>query len=325
MIAQPKGSLLASLQTTLSIAAMERETGLSKDTLRVWERRYGFPMPERDPYGERVYSSEQLTKLRVICRLIDSGYRPGKIVRMSLGHLESLGAEIASTSAPKEGGLEGNHDIALLLDLCKTHQVDELRSMLNQASLKKGLEHFVVKTVAPLTAAVGEAWAKGDLSIFEEHLYTESMQVVMRNAIGNIPATHHGPRALLTTFPIEPHGLGLLMAEAILSLHGAKCFSLGTQTPVRDIVLASQAQSIDIVALSFSGHLNSNHVLDGLNELRQQLPSKIEIWAGGQAAILHRKPPQGIRVVTSLSNIQSALKSWRSAANSEPHSSMLSA
>lgn len=31
--------------TLLSIAAVERDTGLTKDTLRVWERRYGFPTP----------------------------------------------------------------------------------------------------------------------------------------------------------------------------------------------------------------------------------------------------------------------------------------
>ena len=40
---------------TLSIAAVERDTGLSKDTLRVWERRYGFPQPGRDGFGERAY------------------------------------------------------------------------------------------------------------------------------------------------------------------------------------------------------------------------------------------------------------------------------
>jgi len=31
-----------------NISAVERDTGLSKDTLRVWERRYGFPKPLRD-------------------------------------------------------------------------------------------------------------------------------------------------------------------------------------------------------------------------------------------------------------------------------------
>ena len=54
------------------IATVERDTGLSKDTLRVWERRYGFPNPSRDSNGERVYTSEQFEKLRVLRRLIDS-------------------------------------------------------------------------------------------------------------------------------------------------------------------------------------------------------------------------------------------------------------
>ena len=50
----------------LSIAAVERETGLSKDTLRVWERRYGFPTPGRDPFGERIYPIDQVERLRVV-------------------------------------------------------------------------------------------------------------------------------------------------------------------------------------------------------------------------------------------------------------------
>ena len=52
-----------------SIAAVERDTGLGKDTLRVWERRYGFPQPQRDSSGERIYPLDQVEKLRVIKRL----------------------------------------------------------------------------------------------------------------------------------------------------------------------------------------------------------------------------------------------------------------
>ena len=44
----------------MTIAAVERETGLSKDTLRVWERRYAFPRPARDSNGERIYPPEQV-------------------------------------------------------------------------------------------------------------------------------------------------------------------------------------------------------------------------------------------------------------------------
>ena len=47
-----------------TIADVERDTGLSKDTLRVWERRYGFPDPTRDAVGERRYDDAQLLRLR---------------------------------------------------------------------------------------------------------------------------------------------------------------------------------------------------------------------------------------------------------------------
>ena len=56
----------------MSIADVERDTGLSKDTLRVWERRYGFPRPRRDALGERTYAPAQVEKLRVIKRMIDA-------------------------------------------------------------------------------------------------------------------------------------------------------------------------------------------------------------------------------------------------------------
>jgi MerR family transcriptional regulator, light-induced transcriptional regulator len=296
---------------SLSISAMERETGLSKDTLRVWERRYGFPMPERDALGERLYSAEQLTKLRVICRLIDSGYRPGKIVKMAVEHLESLAQQLVSKSASLAPKLKYEDDLDLLLDLCKTHQIEELRRMLFQASIHMGLERFVNEIVAPLTGKIGEAWAKGSLEVFEEHLYTESMQIVLRNAISNIPSSSRGPRVLLTTFPIESHGLGLLMAEAIMAMHGAKCFSLGIQTPIRDIVRAAQAQSTHAVALSFSSYLNPNQVVEGLTELRQLLPPDVEIWAGGLASVLQKRPLPGIRVITSLEDVPVAIAHWR--------------
>ncbi|HTJ96057.1 MAG TPA: MerR family transcriptional regulator, partial [Rhodocyclaceae bacterium] len=52
--------------TGFNITAAERDTGLSKDLLRMWERRYGFPQPERDQHGERVYSLVQIERLRTI-------------------------------------------------------------------------------------------------------------------------------------------------------------------------------------------------------------------------------------------------------------------
>ena len=71
-----------------NISAVERETGLSKDVLRMWERRYGFPKPARDENGERQYTLAEIAKLRSIKRLMDVGVRPGKIIGLTLAELD---------------------------------------------------------------------------------------------------------------------------------------------------------------------------------------------------------------------------------------------
>lgn len=293
----------------LSIAAVERDTGLSKDTLRVWERRYGFPNPERDHFGERIYSIDQVDRLRAIRRLMDVGYRPGKIIGLSLEDLQAL-----AESVPQAAPIASEDQAAALdqlMNVLKSHEIEDLRRQLSQRVLRLGLARFVTELVAPLTEKVGDTWARGQLEIYEEHLFTESMQVVLRNAISTIPQPGNRPRVLLTTFPSEPHGMGLLMVEALLALEGCRCFSLGVQTPVWDIVLAAQAQDIDLVVLSFSPVMNPTLVVDGLTELRAKLPKSVEIWAGGRCPVLSRRAPDGIRVVTEFAELTKSVVDWR--------------
>src|SRR5690606_10498416 len=282
-----------------------------KDTLRVWERRYGFPQPGRDALGERIYPLEQVDRLRLIRRLMDAGHRPGKVVGLPVEELEALVERGPSAASSLAAGSGEHADLGRFLELTKSHRVEDLRRALSEAALRMGLDRFVADVVAPLNRLVGEAWACGDFEVFEEHLYTEAMQGVLRTAIGNIPPSSARPRVLLTTFPSEPHGLGLLMAEALMALDGCRCLSLGVQTPIRDIALAAEAQHADVVALSFSGSLNTRQALDGLAELRKRLPAAVEIWAGGGSAALKRRSPAGVHVVGDLALIGGAVSRWR--------------
>lgn len=295
----------------LAIAAVERDTGLSKDTLRVWERRYGFPSPLRDAVGERLYPLEQIEKLRTLKRLLDLGHRPGKIVALPVEDLRRLAQESGNGSARAAAEEAGDGQLANMIDLLTAHRFDELRGQLSQELVRKGLARFVADVVAPMNELVGEAWTRGDLQIFEEHLYTEVVQGLLRQAIASLPRREQRPRVLLTTFPQEPHGLGILMAEATFALEGCHCISLGVQTPLLDIVAAAETQRADIVALSFSAVFNASQAIDGLTELRAKLPPAVEIWAGGGCAALHRRPPAGIEAMRSLDQIPPALARWR--------------
>ncbi|MYM65888.1 MerR family transcriptional regulator [Pseudoduganella sp. FT55W] len=294
-----------------TISDVERDTGVAKETLRVWERRYDFPQPLRDPNGERVYPLEQVHKLRLVKRLIDLGFRPGKVIKFSAEELQALTGKATGLG---NGPVTPAPELLSYLELCKSHQMEAMRRKLSQALLMMGLKSFVIELVAPLTTLIGEAWASGQLATFEEHLYTESLTVVMRSAIFAMPqanASNLGtPRILLTTLPQERHGLGLLMAEAMCVAEGAQCISLGVQTPLLDIVEAARVQRVDIIALSFSVAMNPRQALDGLAELHTRLGGCAELWAGGSNAALKRRKPAYVGVF-ELADLAGAIAEWR--------------
>jgi methanogenic corrinoid protein MtbC1 len=298
----------------LSIAAVERDTGIGKDTLRVWERRYGFPQPARDEFDERSYPLDQVEKLRIIKRLLDQGQRPGRIVALPIEALQKL--SFSEVYSPQ--GLAGiseaqGTDLRNYMEALLRHDLDGLRRSLHQALASMGINQFVTELVAPLNVMVGESWMRGELEVFEEHLYTECITAVMHQAIHQVSTSSQksAPTVLLTTFPQEQHGLGLLMVECLMALHGCHCYSLGVQTPLHDIARAAEAHKADVVALSFSTSLNPNQVLDGLADLRKKLPDSMEIWAGGSNPVLQRRPPAEVFVLSSLGHIAEQVQRWR--------------
>ena len=292
----------------LNISAVERETGLSKDVLRMWERRYGFPKPDRDDNGERQYTVVEIAKLRVIKRLMDAGMRPGKLVHDSL---EQLNAVADARTPPRDEVVAPTLERDILAML-RNHDAPALQNALANMLMRQGLQRFVLETITPLNSTVGEAWMRGELQIFEEHLYTEQLQVALRTAINAFPRQTGTPKVLLTTFPGEQHGLGLLMVEALLVPEGAQCISLGIQTPLEDIRRAALAHGVQLVALSFSGVFPVRQATDGLATLRRQLPETVTLWAGGEMTRRVRKTMPGVVLIPDLAATTGALKSWRS-------------
>jgi methanogenic corrinoid protein MtbC1 len=317
-----------------SIADVERDTGLSKDTLRVWERRYGFPMPARDALGERQYDNDQLIRLRHIRRLIDAGHRPGRVVALSLDGLVELNTQrqperiqpdatpsdlAVSSPSRDETGLATERWMQML----RRQDAHGLRQALAQMQLERGLARLITECVAPMNVLVGQAWLEGRLAVYEEHLYTEIVQSVMRQALGQLSQARspRPPRILLTTLPGEVHGLGLLMAECFMVLEGCHTIPLGVQTPLPDIVNAAATSEADIVALSFTAAQNPRDVRTALGQLRERLPAHVEIWAGGNCPALY-KPQRGRPASAAptflpmgrLQDIQDGVARWRALA-----------
>jgi DICT domain-containing protein len=57
----------------LTIREVARQTGVPEGTLRMWETRYGFPVPERLPSGHRRYSDDDVQRVRQVSRDREAG------------------------------------------------------------------------------------------------------------------------------------------------------------------------------------------------------------------------------------------------------------
>ena len=291
------------------IASVEQATGIARATLRIWERRYGFPRPGRDERGERSYPDEQVRKLRLIADLMARGQRPGRLVQLTLPQLAALAGPLQERSAQRPLA----SDDPVLAGL-RRHDAQAVMRLLEDDVRQRGLAGFVTDRMAPLNVDVGLAWARGELEVFEEHLYAECVQQVVRSHLAGVaerPAD--GPRVLLATFPDEAHGLGLLMAQVLLVLEGCPCTSLGVRVPLAQIVAASKAVRADVVGLSFSPSMNPAHVLRGLEQLRGELAPQVEVWAGGRSPVLARHRIAGVQPMGPIGELPGVVAQWRAA------------
>lgn len=295
----------------LPIAVVARETGISKDLLRKWEMRYGFPQPIRTEQGMRGYSLAQVATLREAKRFIDSGMRPGEAIPLCVNSKSTKEAPPA---------LPANRDtVGACLDAIRNHNPQELHALLDRNLMSKGVTAFVDQTAAPLAVAVGEAWMEGSMRVYEEHLFSSTFQAFLAEVHRRLQPTAGQPRILLTTPPGESHTLGLEMVRALIADAGGDCIFLGAQTPLADLAEAASAYQVDAVALSFSAAYPRRLLSPTLHQLRVLIPSPIAIWAGGAGVLAASHLPPGVDAFVTAADAIPAFHSLALKATDRPH------
>jgi DNA-binding transcriptional MerR regulator len=287
---------------------MSLETGISKEVLRKWEERYGFPVPDRDASGHRSYAQQQTARLKLIKRLIDSGMRPANVVPLSEAELQTL-LRAHSDTAPAP-----NVDTLLVADLMAVLRARDLAALTQRLRWeldRLGLENFVLSVMAALNSEIGAAWERGEIAIRDEHMYSEAIQRLLREQLALAGQTDGAPRVLFTTPSGESHTLGILMAEALLSQYGACCISLGAEMPVEEIVHGIDDYRADIVCLCFSAAFPKRRIAPWLKTLRGLVPDAVEIWVGGAGVIALEPSPRGVKIMPVLQHLKEALSKYR--------------
>ncbi len=291
-------------EETFSIGTVERDTGISRDTLRIWERRYGYPQPLRNAKGERIYPESQLRHLQKLRRFLDQGMRPGKLLRLT--EAEFMALESASSGAQTET-LSSREPLSPLVVACLTavQQLDEqaLIDRLELAHQQYGMANFIRQIIAPCVTTVGDAWARGDIEVYQEHFFTQVLTQYLNIEIAKMRSGGSRPLVLLGSLPSELHTLGLSMTAAMLACHGLACIQLGASMPVDQLSKAAQEFNVNIVGVSFSSAYPYNNIHNDIRELRDSVPGDIDIWVGGEGVRKLRKLPVGVRKFTDFAQL----------------------
>lgn len=274
------------------IGMVSRMTGLSAETLRAWERRYGFPQPERTQGGQRLYTMETVERLRLIARALEEGIRPGQAVRLSpevlstrLGRGAGTRAErVRAIFAEKAAPAEVAAVLQTLMEATRAMDGARLEGCLRREWYNMGPVAFLEQVAARFVWEVGEAWFEGSVSVAEEHLASERLRDFLVSQWRPLSDAARGPRVLCATLSGEQHVLGLHMAACLAALAGYKVLFLGANMPRTALVEAATKQQARALFVSVSLAAHGGPTRQELAALRAALGEDTALIVGGAGA-----------------------------------------
>ena len=298
------------------IGVVAERTGLTPDVLRVWERRYGAVRPQRARGGQRLYSTADVERLRLLGQATAAGRSIGQLASLSVAELARLVREdeAARALAPAHQrattsfapGYVAEQGVAL----ARAFDAPALERLLTRAASVLGVPAFLEAVCAPLLRRVGDEWHAGRLTPSQEHLATAVVQRVIATTMTALPAPGEAPTLVVATPAGERHEIGAVLAAAAAAAEGWRVIYLGADLPAGEIASAALGARADAVGVSIVLPSPRERVLAELASLRSLLPAGVLLLAGGAGAV--SLAPEltvlGARVVTDLQALRVALR-----------------
>ncbi|MEO8577287.1 MAG: MerR family transcriptional regulator [Gemmatimonadales bacterium] len=298
-------------QTGHPISVVAARTGLSRDVLRVWERRYGAVDPMRTSGGQRLYSDDHVHRFRLLAAATRHGRNIGLVAKLGDAELSRLVAEDdAALSRPglDDGGL-ASRIVDTAMDAIMALDAPTLDRLLRRAIARNGVPLFLEDLVPALMRTIGDGWATGRLTIPHEHLASAVVIAIVLETIRAAPSAPSAPRLLVATPSGERHAVGAALSAAAASVDGWSIVYLGADVPSVDIATAAAATDARAVALSIVYVEDRATIVAEVRGLRDKLDAAIPLLIGGAgvAGIARDVRAPGVTVSESIAELRAHL------------------
>lgn len=217
-----------------NIKAVVQQTGVNISTLRAWEQRHGVPRPKRSDHGHRLYSQRDVAIIKWLKQCTEEGLAISQAVTLlqELDTLDPAAFQAAARPLPQPaaqppGGSNWPEIRVQLIEALNSVNLRQAHLMVNHICTMFPIETVIFELFEPIMFDLGERWARGEISIAEEHMFSNFIRQRLLGLMQLHAPFAQGPRLLCACAPDEQHELGLLMFALLMEQRGWEVVYLG--------------------------------------------------------------------------------------------------
>jgi DNA-binding transcriptional MerR regulator len=210
----------------LRIGELSKRSGVSPQLLRAWEQRYGLLRPTRSAGGLRLYSPEDVDRVRRMRRHLADG--------LAAAEAAALAASARDETRPQPPALSPDAIRAELTEALDRFDEPAAQAVLDRVLATATVDTLLADVVLPYLSELGARWERGEASVAQEH-FASSLLRGRLLGIARGWGRGIGPLALLACLPGEAHDLGLIAFGLALRSRGWRIVYLGPDAPVETV------------------------------------------------------------------------------------------
>jgi Predicted cobalamin binding protein len=251
---------MVSTTPAFNLKVVLKETGLTADTLRAWERRYGLPVPQRTAGGHRLYSQRDIETIKWLMKRQTEGLSISRAVDMWKEQLASGEDPLAgsapatfvtASTIPAQYATDTTLDPlrARWIEACLNFSESSAEQTLNQAFSIFPVEAVCTEILQKGMSEIGNLWYENRASVQQEHFAAGLAMRRLDTLLSASPAPTRNLTLIVGCPPDEWHTFTPLLLSLFLRRRGLNVIYLGANVPAEQFSHTVKNTKADLVVL----------------------------------------------------------------------------
>lgn len=257
------------------IREVARQTGVNPVTLRAWERRYGLIKPQRTAKGHRLYSTEQIDKIRKVLDWLQRGVAVSQVKQL----LQEPPFEHSPAESNSPWRVQQDQWFSWIEQLAEQHLDQAYKNVMALYPPEALCQHLFL----PLLNRLQQHWTLTTGARLEQVFFMTWLRTQLSSRISHNNRLHSSAPLLVVSLSERPMEPELWLSSWLASYSECPVRVFEWPMPSQDLLLAIDRLQPRAVLMYSSQRLN-------LEDIRALLSTaQCPLLLSGHAASIHRE------------------------------------